>query len=736
MRYNTPMLRSRYIFIVFILLLRACAAPTPAPSPTSPAPLLTPSPRPLALHNPDPETLLRVLNYGIGLERDAWSKFDYPTFHGDFLTSPEARALFDFVQADFDRYYPEGIPGAGAMFTDGALDPNIWFPPRAVWLLAQTAIVERLRAEGLPLTDSVTIALEPFTLLPTLHELDGDPTPEWLVEVTSEAYNLRGWIPLDETPDGYTLIPNDIRHENLARGQSTTFEFTPDLNGDGLDDLVFHFDGQALGTQFGELKVYGRVDGRIVLLVKPELGPGETFNFGDYNGDGVLELHISTPRTFNFGCEWVQITTYDWMGDDFSKSFITDRYPPDTPLCNAAKFLEGGHLIMLDKEQSFETVVQAISADIVPSEDYLALLQIRLAMDYAGNLEDEKAKAILDQLTTFQNSSFATLASQIWMESAHTPLSFCIGLVEAYKAGEMEKTDLATYLTTTALFQAYGNEFESAAPLICAPNEVLFSRLFAEKIPTTEIPVQYLLDKNYPLLGETSFNLDDDPEDEWIAGFDIHSPKLLIFDVGPANWTITSPYSFSDPIQALMLRVDDLPENNAPDLFLLVTFASSVPVSKFAQCWEKGASIVSELEVFYFIELVPILKNTSLLCDTPPDLNALTLTEILALLPEPAPYSVSPDEPSTFLFTLEQAESNILQKEGIAFNRKVLQDLRALVPPDHPTAPHLIPRLLFDLGLSYELEGDAVAARAAYLELITQWPDSPWAWLAKARLGQ
>ncbi|HNB53431.1 MAG TPA: tetratricopeptide repeat protein, partial [Anaerolineales bacterium] len=688
-------------------------------------------------HAPDPATLIRVLNYGIGLERDAWNQFDYPTFHGDFLTSPEARGLFDFVQADLERSYPDGLPNAETLFSDGTLDPNIWFPPRAVWLLAQTAVVNLLRESQSTLTENTPLLLfSPsssllFSLTPTSHELDGDPTPEWLVEVISEPYNLHGWIPLDETADGYTLIPNVIQHENLARGESTTFQFTPDLNGDGLDDLVMHFDGQALGTGFGELKVYGINEGQVGMLKEIELGPETTFDFGNYNGDGAAELRVQIPRTYNFGCAWIQTNLYEWHSHE--PYDFQNPYPPNTPLCNAAKFIEGGHLFGLDLEQSSEMVVQAISPDIAPSEDYLALLQIRLAMDYAGKLEDDKAQEILDHLITYQHSTFAFLASQVWSESGRALLPFCTGLVEAFNAGEMDRTDLAPYFSSAALLQAYGNVYASAAPFICAPGEVLFSRLLAEQIATGENPVQYLLDRNYPLLDATAINLDDDPEEEWIAGLTIQNPKLLVFDARPDAWSVLNPYDFSDPIQTLMYRVEDLPGYGALDLIVLATFAPSVPVSKFPQC--EGASLISELDIFELKWLPLNLVEVSVLCDVSHPLSTLTPEEIIALIPAPAQVVTTPDDEQFFFFDLERFEQDIFREGDIPADRDGLQNLLAAVPPDHPTAPHLIPRLLFDLGLSYELEGDAVAARVAYLELIAQWPDSPWAWLAEARVG-
>ena len=159
-------MRRGALFVQLIISWSLCAAclSRPAP-PSSPPPLFTASPPPTAsplspatspttniaapsLHPPDPAGLLRVLNYGIRLERDAWEQFDYGNFTGDFLTSPEARTLFDYVQADFSRYYASGIPRAGQLLTDGALDPNIWFPPRAAWTLTQAGVVDLLREAG------------------------------------------------------------------------------------------------------------------------------------------------------------------------------------------------------------------------------------------------------------------------------------------------------------------------------------------------------------------------------------------------------------------------------------------------------------------------------------------------------------------------------------------------------------------------------------------------------------
>jgi len=236
------------------------------------------------------------------------------------------------------------------------------------------------------------------------------------------------------------------------------------------------------------------------------------------------------------------------------------------------------------------------------------------------------------------------------------------------------------------------------------------------------------------LIGGTQLNLDNDPEYEWGAALSTSKPRLFLFDAESATWKISNLYSFSDPIQNLTIRAEDLPNGEGRNLILLATYAPSVPISNESKCLEKGASLVSELSIFQLNGISPVSVKVAILCDTPPDLSILSPPEILALIPKPVPPVMFPDD-SIFLSNLTGYESSLLYKENIEATRNGLKELLAAVPPNHPIAPHLIPRILFDLGLSYELEGDAEAARTAYLDLIAQWPESPWAWLAEARIS-
>ncbi len=56
------------------------------------------------------------------------------------------------------------------------------------------------------------------------------------------------------------------------------------------------------------------------------------------------------------------------------------------------------------------------------------------------------------------------------------------------------------------------------------------------------------------------------------------------------------------------------------------------------------------------------------------------------------------------------------------------------LPTDDPNAQSYIEHVTYLLGYFYELSGDEETAVSTYLDLIQQYPTSPWSWLAWARL--
>lgn len=556
------------------------------------------------------------------------------------------------------------------------------------------------------------------------------------MEVISEAYNLRGWIPLDETrDDGYTLIPNDIHHENLARGESTTFQFTPDLNGDGLDDWVTHFDGQALGTQFGELKVYGRVGLQLKLLETIALKPGYTFDIDDHFNIGVTKIRVAIPRSLNFECTWQQLNWYRWQGAE-KKYSTNNEAPPDTPVCLAAQAFTAP----LSTREAIDFLTGALMGVLpenTPSPDYLALLRVHQAMLYAARHDDPRAIATLDSLAQFTDSPFAELASAYWATSKASPLIFCEQMQAAAQRREPEQTDLAPYLTPVALFTAYGDSLSSYESLICPLRQLVIWRMANEAIPAAHPPVETLQARGYSFVGTYSLNIDADEEPEWILAQAFDQTMWWIIDSAANGWILHPIQGFKRPIQSFQIRVELLKPGNTLAFFLLGTYAPTVPVSAFGECIGQGVSEVSELWVLVWTDNIPnFFSPPRILCGEPPILSDLTPENLLSLfIPFSSGVPTQRNDPSDYYPLLEEQEALLLAGNDLVNIRKNLQSLSEGLSIDSFAAEKIIPRLLFGIGLSYELEGDAVAARAAYLALIAQWPDSPWAWLAEARVG-
>jgi hypothetical protein len=731
--------------LLYIFLLAICAAfatacitraPDPSPYPlftSSPLPLSTTTPPPLTAHPslqpPDPAALLRVLNYGIGLERDAWEQFDYGNFNGDFLTSPEARALFDFVQADFERYYPDGYPYAGEVLTDNSLDPNIWFPARAVWTLAQAGVVALLRPENGTLTPGASLTLADFTLTPNSIELDGDPHPEWIVEVNSTKYNLRGWLPLDEQDGQYVLIPNDLQHENQARSQGVNTQITPDLNGDGLADFLVHFDGQPLGTQFGYLKVYGKVGSGMYLLDTIQLKPGEIFEISN------KKIQVRIPRSLNFECSWTQTNLYQWQGEE-TVYFLMDDMPPDTLLCQAALALSPLSNLLPNERASFlESTLANLTSETAPSEDYLALLYLHLEMAYAAQGLEEQMKEILytPDFNALQGVYVEKVRSlehgtrgRLW--------AFCNALFAEANRGTLEAGDLAAYFRPAAMFSAYRDTLTSYSPLLCPLQMLVEYRLGTLQLPADISPGEQQSELSGFLDQLSAYDIDRDPDKEWIGLLNFEIPSVLLFDQEGAFWKIHQLAQFDAPLSQLQSWVTDFDEAGRPDILLLATFGTSVPVSQYPACWEAGASYVSELVIISTENIEAGKKIT--LCGEPPILATIPHEKLREFMAEKPPQLPTLDDPREFYRFLEQQEAQIFTPYTIQSVRTTLETILFESGPGFPAADSVIPRILFDIGLTYEIERDSAPAIAAYQDLITQWPASPWAWLAEARIGE
>jgi hypothetical protein len=146
---------------------------------------------------------------------------------------------------------------------------------------------------------------------------------------------------------------------------------------------------------------------------------------------------------------------------------------------------------------------------------------------------------------------------------------------------------------------------------------------------------------------------------------------------------------------------------------------------------------VSDLTRISWSEGEIVMGGKTTLCGEPPALDSLSAAQLQEWFTEvaPSPPTLETDSKG-FYRLLEEQEALILSGAGALEARMALKDLLPTVPPDHPASGAVIPRILLSIALSYEIGGNTDAALAAYQDLMAQWPDTPWAWLAEARMNE
>lgn len=764
-----------WVFVVFsFLVLSACTkfpptqtpSDTPAPPTSLPQVLKTPTSIPqtpistarnnfgddpfqipplgasqsLRLRTPDPNILLKVLNIASELESAAWLKFDYGNFRGDFLTSPEARALYDFVQADLDRFYSGGFPSAGHVLTDRGFQEVVWLPPSVVWQILQAGVVDLLNQTQMKIDSGEAYTLPFFDIQPFPVELDGDASKEWILEANSTEYNVYGWIPVDQDALGvYRWIPNGLSHENQVRAQGLNMEITPDLNGDGLQDMIISFDGRFLGTQFGNVNAYAWHEGRISLLdsirVIAQTSATNLYEVADHDGDGLLEIRTSLARSANFGCEWEQINLYRWYGSESAYVKIQED-PPDTPICNAAHALSPqSDLTVQDKIALLEVALDTLAVDESLPNAFFSLLKVHLATAYVSLGMGEQSSQVVQDLLEFSGEPFNEIVMASYQEANSSVLGFCYILNEAFYSGSFERTALQPYLDPVALFNAYGTGNVEYASIICPLDWFISNYLVNLDISETVLePVQYLSNLGFQTIQSSSFNWDLDADMEWVAIIATNHPIVLFLDRRGESWDSTQVVNFRSFLESSQIRIVDLNADGMEEIFLLGELDNSIPVSAFPKCRSSGANAVSEVFVLENSHAVIQPLGDELLCQGQEDLEALSVDQIFNLVVRDEESGLPTlDEGRPFYAYLESLERRVLTGKEFGDSEDI-DVLMSNISQENPEASGVLARLLYLKGMSFELENREELAIAQYKKLIQGYVNSPWSWLAFARI--
>ncbi|MCP5094333.1 MAG: hypothetical protein GY943_02140, partial [Chloroflexi bacterium] len=433
---------------------------------------------------------------------------------------------------------------------------------------------------------------------------------------------------------------------------------------------------------------------------------------------------------------WEQIDTYEWNGIDFAHTVVGDM-PPETAVCNIARGilytnLDGKEKLTVDERiQLLEDALQQIKIEDAPSVDYLSLARVRLAMMYASQGEDDAAMETLREILAYptRDNEWTQLVINGLELAQDSPVSVCSYLIHTLfvEDNDIFIPDIGEYV----MMGGYPVTGAAAPEKICPLNELIQSRLDTLNLPSTIEPKDALETLDLPSITIYSANFDDDSDIEWIGYIDLAMPQVVLLDIVDEKWVakvlyydwypfIVKDYSFFQTL---------LNENEYQDVLLglqieTFDFFERPHETKHKVLWIEQADngfIRAGSLVFY---------------DELPILEGIPLAEFTVNDPQPSiwePIEAEFNIDGSFRDYVSALAQRVFAQERPSTTLTDLETLLASLPDDDEVQP-LRHQLMFLRGYHYELAGEGETAVSHYTTLIQQAPNSPWSWLAWARL--
>ncbi len=376
-----------------------------------------------------------------------------------------------------------------------------------------------------------------------------------------------------------------------------------------------------------------------------------------------------------------------------------------------------------------ESALAQLTLETAPSADYLALGYLHLAIAYLEQNDFSKAQQSFNQLYNLpEDASFAQLVKELYAENGGDLPDICRQLYTAPE--QVEETGISDYIYEGSVtgFFGIGSE-EINANAICPYPRLVEEQLETLSLPVSQHPETSLAQSGYDFTNYESANLDSDADLEWFGLVEGDYLFLTVLDqtgeeLKPIVLTTTClecgdrfEYQVRDEgeisyiIGRLNKNIRCLPDG--PLNMLLQPFLVQYDQKQF------------DLDtIFTFCEYVderPLAEMT------------------------PADFAPALTGPPTWRSLLREAigkdewewmrgiQTAVLNRTDPTVPEKIIQLLNYL-PSDDPDAQPYIEHLTYLLGYFYELNGDEETAVSTYVDLIQQYPTSPWSWLAWARL--
>ena len=716
---------------------------TPSPTVTATPTTSSPTPKPLAtisLSNfdehfqiaaPTLDNLLQVMVQASLAEnltreqRSNWSK---------------TRLLYPLLFADISQFDTDAYPDVTYALTDSSSGfipshyPN-WYPSEAHIPILMASIEQTLNQSEFNFVAGKEIREGAFSILPIQAKANGDDVrTKWLMLLESANFRRRFLLLLEQNEDGTFSILGDPIHSysylSWPDNWINNIHTEHDLTGNEVEEIIIemstYYSGTGTDTTFD---IFSWQNDAVIQLENISVFEIDGFEIADLTGDGITDLQTINNHYRNFGCEWSEIDTYSWP-NQVSQHIDPEDSVPDTAVCNLWQAAQPYNIGRNpDKEDNYPYLLRSVTQFQEGeqfSSDLHAYALSQLAFAYLEQGLNEKARETIDQIYELPHqSSYAQYLQQ--HDTTGSMIDLCRNLnVHAQQALD---TELGNYLNEAA---TYGRGYmweDPAKAHICDLRYIVLKQLQNGSLPSSKRPTSALEEISLQLDFAHSANIDDDPELEWIGILESETPWLIVFDDVNNIWHVSLLDDLFYPIIALELGQQDVTNNGQLETLLAMSFEPSYG-APFHTIWvlgqgEEQLEILgshSDFAAFPDVHQVDTslfnLKQTELELEPEPDWQKLDGFEI---------------EESSIKSYVEKLTDNVITQTDPNITTKIT-DLLNYLPTDDPEAQPYREHLIYLLGYHYELSGAEDNAVAIYLDLIQQNPDSPWSWLAWARL--
>lgn len=710
---------------------------TPIPSQTPVPPLLLQQiqGKEFRLRAPDSEILIQSLAQALAQQK---AFKELPDSAKSAVLEAEFTALFRLIANDTSRYYTKGFSTAEIIVKEPNATESQSYG--AIWAMWQAYVLQTLNENQIVLNDRSTIEIPYATLMVQEVEHKTGNDTAWLLFVVSDFQSDEPlfWpgllLVFKQSGMEYVLLPHTF--SGIYFPEYTNILTGFDLTGDGHRDIVVDI-GSGSGAYPNRLEVYSWDESGLFLLAHIDADDGKytelpQVEIDDYNEDGISDIQVTHQKWMDLGCRYEEVEIYSFHGGKAQHTQTSTI--ENKPECDAARAITQnlssqsnyiGDVILSPEDLSVDERIALLNRSLAqttvetaPFMDYVALLRLHLAMAYQSKGESELASTTMAAISELPNTEFTIAIQEVNQATEGDLVATCRLL---YQDEWFRRLDMAAnddLLSQLGMLRNYGYPTTTLQRRMCPFPMVIAGLLDRLELPSNLLPEVAFPANGIEVLFQHEFNIDDDPESEWLVVVELEAPHVVILDAADNTWQLYRLAELIPPVNDFQAQiVQETPDGNS---VLLVQATQNI---WSWSCWgdrqtdiftvglSEGAYELADHTVACADDSLPLHSDKLISRFYESPLDFLFIQQINQL--------------QEMMLAGERPSPDLQNELGVLINR---------LPADTTSRQMMHNRLLFLSGLTYELDGKENNAVSTYLSLIQQSPSSPWAWLAWARL--